>query len=204
MSTAHMHHHGAWGHGAGGRAWLREARRTNNPLLRRPTPMERLVKLLCIGLLVLATVAAGIACGLVLATGLGAERAQADRRPVSVVVVRPAGSTSASSRYLTAASLEVRYEVDGVTRVSTLPTSFGAVPGAGLHAWADGTGQLVSRPQTRLTTTVQTLLAVVGGLVLLVSLALGGRAGFTAWTDRLRADEWEAEWLEFDTTGHTR
>jgi hypothetical protein len=204
MSTAHMHHDGAWESRPGGRAWLREARRTGNPLLRLPTRRERAVRMFSIGLLVAATLATGLGCGLVLRAGLVEEQAQADRRPVTVTVLRQLEPSAAGNAYLNAATLEVRYQVGGAARVSTMPTIFGAVNGTTLDAWVDRAGNLASRPQTRLATVVQTLLAAVGGLVLLVGLALGGWVGYVAWTEQLRGDEWEAEWLAYDTTGPTR
>jgi hypothetical protein len=203
MSTADVHHEGPWAPRPGGRAWLRVARQTHNPLLRRPTPKERLVKGLGLALLAVVVVVTGLGCAVVLRSGLAAERAQAGRRPVTVTVVRQLQPTASGNVYFSQADVEVSYQVDGVDRVSTLPTLFGASPGAELEAWVDHDGQLAPRPQNHTATMAQTLLAGFGGLVLLVSLALGGQAAFKAWSLRLRAEEWEAEWLLFDT-GRTR
>ncbi|HET9658346.1 MAG TPA: hypothetical protein VFP72_23545 [Kineosporiaceae bacterium] len=199
MSAPDVQQGGPWPRRGAGRSWRRTARETGNPLLREPTPAERRTRLLTWSLFVLIVALAVIGCGVVLRTGLAAERAEADRRPIRVTVVAQLQPTTASGSYLSDGLLQVSYQAGGVTRQGTLPSLFGASPGATLDAWIDHQGALVSRPQTRAVTVAQTLLAVVGGLVLLGSLALGAHAALSAWSMHLRSQEWEAEWLALDT-----
>jgi hypothetical protein len=203
MGSAEVHHdEGPWsGRVGSGRSWRRLARQTHNPLLRQPTRPERLVKRVALALLAAVTLATAFGCVLVYRSGAAAEQAQGERRPVKVTVVRQVESTMSGATYPTEALLEVTYRVDGESRVSTLPTLFGAARGSQLDAWVDQEGRLTSRPHTRPTTLAQTCLTAVGGLVLLIGLAVGGRAAFAAWSLRLRAQEWEAEWRLFDTGG---
>jgi hypothetical protein len=203
MSSADVQHGGSGPGGPGDRSWLRLARETNNPLLRRPTPQERLARRIGLFLLIVTAVASLTASVLVYRAGTAAERADAGRRPVSVTVLRQLEPATSSNVYLSQARLEVGYQFDGVSRVSTMPTLFGAVTGADLDAWVDAEGRLAPPPQTATATLAQTALTVLGSLVLLLSLAIGGRAGLAAWSMQHRMREWEQEWLAFDT-GRTR
>jgi len=201
MGTADVQHHGPWPGRSRDRDWLRVARRTNNPLLRRPTARERTVRRLAFAVLALATLAVVAASALVYRAGITAERSDAARRPVTVTVVRQVQPTASSNVYLSDVQLEVTYTVDGVTHDTTLSTLFGAAPGTQLDAWVDPRGELTSRPQNHVATLVQSGLAGLGGLVLLACLAIGVRVGLGAWTMRLRGREWDEEWRALDTTG---
>lgn len=198
MGAAGTGHDGPWPAGTGDRHWLRAAKRTGNPLLRRPTASELRARRGAVVLLAVVALAVGLGAALVYRSGTAAERADADRRPVTATVLPQPVPTTAESAYLSQATLQVSYPFDGATRTSNVPTLFGAAAGTGLDAWVDRDGLLVSRPQTRAVTLAQTGLVVVGGLVLLISLALGARAALEAWSARLRDREWEAEWLELD------
>ena len=199
MGTADVHHEGPWSGRPGAHSWRREAKRTNTPLLRRPTSVERRARQVGLTLLVVVTLAAALGCLRTYQAGSLAERADAGRRPVQVTVVRQVQPTGGRNIYLADALLEVTYEVDGVTRTATMPGLFGAAVGAHLDAWVDHEGHVVPRPQTRQATLAQTGLAAAGGLTFLIGLAVGGQVLLSAWSMRLRAREWEAEWLAFDT-----
>jgi hypothetical protein len=199
MSSADLHHGGPGPGRPGDRGWLRLARETNNPLLRRPTAQEQLVRRIGLALLVVTAAASLLASVLVYRVGTAAERADAGRRPVSVTVLRQLEPTASGSVYLSDARLEVSYPFDGVSRVSTMPTLFGAETGAHLDAWIDAQGQLVPPRQTATATLAQTALTVLGSLVLLLTLALAGRTGLAAWSMRRGMQEWEQEWLALDT-----
>jgi hypothetical protein len=198
MSSADVQHGGSGPGRPADRSWLRLARETNNPLLRRPTSRERLARQIGVFLLAVTAVVALTASVLVYRAGTAAERADAGRRPVSVTVLRQLEPTTASNAYASQVRLEVRYQFDGVDRVSTMPTLFGAVTGAQIDAWTDAQGELVSPPQTAMATLAQTALTVLGSLMLVLSLAFAGRAGLAAWSMRHRMREWEQEWLAFD------
>jgi hypothetical protein len=199
MGTAPVSHNWPWAGRPGGRGWRRLARRTHNPLLRRPTSGERLVKGVAMALFTLMVLATAVGCVLVYLSGAAGERAEADHRPISVTVVKQLQPTASGSYYLADTFLEVTYQVDGETRVATLTTRFGAAPGARIDAWVDREGRLTDRPQTRSVTLARTVVAAVGGLILLISVAMAGRTAVNAWSMRLRAQEWEADWLLFDT-----
>lgn len=199
MSAPDVQRDGPWPRRGVGRSWRRTARETGNPLLREPAPAERRARLLTWSLFVLIVTLTVIGCGVVLRAGLAAERSEADRSPIRVTVAAQLQPTSANGAYLPDGLLQVTYQAGGVTRQGTLPSLFGASPGGTLDAWVDHQGALVSRPQTRAATAAQTLLAVIGGLVLLGSLAVGANAALSAWSMHLRGQEWDAEWLALDT-----
>jgi len=199
MNTADLRRRGPWPRWPPRQEWLRVARQTGNPLLRLPSRRERIVRRLVWWALVLVGVAVVGGCLLVYTSGTATERAQADRRSVTVTVVGSRESSTTGNVYLSDALLRVTYEVNGESREGVLPSAFGAATGANLHAWIDRNGDLVPRPQTRPATVAQTSLAAVGALVLLTSLALGCRTGLAAWSARLRSAEWDAEWLLLDT-----
>lgn len=188
----------------GARNWRREARRIRNPLLRRPTSAERRARGIGFVLLALVALATGLGCLDSYRGGVAVERAEADRRPVKVTVIRQVQSTQTRNIYLSDALLEVTYRIDGVTRTATMSSVFGAAAGTEQDAWADQEGRLVPRPHTHSTTLVQTGLIAIAGVVILVGLTVGGRVALAVWSMRLRAQEWEAEWLAFDTDRRRR
>lgn len=199
MGTADLHSDDSWPGRSGMRTWRREARRTNNPLLRRPTPAERKMRWIGFALLALVVLVTALGCLHAYRCGVVAERADAGRRPVTLTVTRQVQSEESRNIYLAHALLEVTYEIDGVSRTATMPSLFGAAVGTKQDAWVDQEGRLVPQPQTHSATLAQTGLIALAGGVLLLGLTIGGRAALAAWSMRLRAQEWEAEWLAFDT-----
>jgi hypothetical protein len=130
---------------------------------------------------------------------VAAERADAGRRPVTVTVTRQVQSTESHAIHPAYALLEVTYKIDGVSRTATMPSLFGAAVGTEQEAWVDQQGRLVPQPQTHPATLAQTGLIALAGGVFLLGITIGGRAALAAWSMRLREQEWEAEWLAFDT-----
>jgi hypothetical protein len=199
MNTADVQQDGPWPRRRMRREWLRVARETGNPLLRRPTAAERRLRVATWSLLGVLALVTAAGCLFVLRAGLRQEQAEAGRRPVQVVVVGQLQPTNVSNTYPSDALLQVTYTVDGITRQGTMPSLFGAGTGTRMDAWVDRDAALVARPQSRASTVAQTLLAAIGGAVMLASLVLGARTGLAAWSMRLRSQEWDAEWMLLDT-----
>lgn len=178
-----------------GRAWLREARRTHNPLLRRPTRRQRIIALTGCSLLVLGVIGTIVMTVLVFRAGSTAERVQArERTSVIATVQGSADPKLVGERYLSGSDFLASYSWKGATRQGVLQAPTGAVVGEQVHAWVDRDGQLVPEPQTRLTSLVQTGWALLLAASVLAALGTAGVAGYRSWSLRQHFADWDEEW----------
>jgi hypothetical protein len=189
-------------HWPAARSWTRRAIRSSNPLLRTPTRLERRVGRLAAAVLVVVTLAVALATWGSYLHGTSAERSQAGTRHQVIATVEGiADPKLVGNRYLVATRVDVTYGFSGTQHRAVVDTRQGASVGTALPIWVDGHGAPSGPPQDRLRTLHDTALTALFGLVLLVTLMAGGRAGYEAWTIDRHLDEWEDEWRRLDT-GH--
>jgi hypothetical protein len=176
-----------------GRAWLREARRTSNPLLRRPTRQERVAVLAAVVLAAVFASLAGLAVASVYAQGVHDEVAQRlDRQPVTATVETapdPAGVLLQSSAYGV-----VTYSWKDRPHREVARMDLSQVAGSQVTVWLGGSGLPVDPPRSRDETTADTVGAGTLALTLLVILIAAEVHGVREWRLRSRSRQWEVEW----------
>lgn len=178
--------------------WLRIARETRNPLLRGPTRGERLAARAAAALVTIAMCAAAVLPALVYRVGVAKERADSGRRPVRAIVASQAVDMANRGLHPPMTLLNVTYPFRDMTHRGTVSVPSPPATGTRITVWVSPEGGIVPKPQGRCQTIVQTILAVLGGLLVLAGIMWGGPALLAAWSIRLRSQEWEKEWLAFD------
>jgi hypothetical protein len=181
-----------------GRAWMREARRANNPLLRQAGRVERAVAAVCLAVLVAAVVGVGALSAHAYAVGVANERQQAARRSTTVATVESDPSVPPiGSDWSVPALASVTYRWHGTVRHGVAPVADSVRPGDRLPVWLDSAGLLAQQPRPHSQTMLDAMaVGGLGGGVLLIAGSFGW-VGYRTWSLRRRGALWDEEWLQF-------
>ena len=188
--------------GRPGRLWLREARRTGNPLLRRPTRAERLVAGAGLSLLALTAIGVILFSLRVFVDGRSVEGRQAASRTTATATVdsQPITVTMGPQSALPAFA-SVTYLWHGSPRSGMVPVTGSARPGDRVRVWLDAAGVLTQPPRSRAETVFDAVETGALGMAGLAVASYHGCVGYRRWWMHRRSALWDTEWLHFVAHG---
>jgi hypothetical protein len=188
-----------------GRAWMREALRTRNPLLRRPSRVERIVAAL--GLAALALIGVGVFAITwnVYADGGAQERGQAGgRSAISATVDSQPSPSLIGVQGTIPAFASVTYLWQGLDRDAIVPVASTSRPGDRVSVWIDFAGRLTGEPRSHVETILDSVATGTLGAAVFTVACYFGTIVYRAWAMRRRCALWDAEWLQFAARGQER
>ncbi|TDD62784.1 Rv1733c family protein [Actinomadura rubrisoli] len=197
-----------FGVGCGGGPVTRLRRRLGLERNELRRPVDRVQRLVALGLLLLLLAAgpplAAWAAAWSYDTGTRTERAErASRHQVVATVTSTGGIGSAGDRYIHETVQATWPGADGKPRAGTLPSWKNAKVGAHRTIWVDRRAEPTVRPRPHSRTVTDAAYAATAAVLgvsmpLLLTYALVRRR-----CDRHRADLWEADWARMDAdAGH--
>ena len=184
------------------RAWMREARRTNNPLLRRPDGAERAVAWLGLAAMMAAAVTLLLLSMHVYAQGSATERREAATSvPARATITSQPLVPASEATTLVPALATVEYTWHGVPQQGLATVADTALPGDRLTVWVDSRGRLTGQPRGHAQTVFDALEAGMLGVIVVTLLGYQGWRGYRGWTMKRRGAQWDSEWRAFVADG---
>jgi hypothetical protein len=184
---------------------MREALRTQNPLLRRPSRVERIVAVL--GLAALAVMGVGVFAITwnVYAVGGVQERGQAaGRSEISATVESEPTPSLIGAQGTIPAFASVTYLWQGLDRDGIVPVASTSMPGDQVSVWIDSAGRLTGEPRSHVETVLDSVAAGTLGTAVFTVACYFGTFLYRAWAMRRRGALWDADWLQFAARGQER
>jgi hypothetical protein len=185
-----------------GHAWMREARRTGNPLLRKPCRAERLMVMAGLAGLTLAALGVVLLSLHVYLGGTALEQRESSQRSTILATVESDPVTVTMGPQASGPSFaSVTYRWLGVSREGMVPVAETARPGNPALVWVDSTGMLTGPPRRHTETLLDAIETGALGVVGLVVLTYHGVCAYQKWSMRRRSALWDTEWLTFVARG---
>jgi hypothetical protein len=185
-----------------GRAWMREARRTNNPLLRKPSGLERLLAVVGVVVLVAGVLIVVQLTFHLYAYGSRVEAQQAAQRSRTMATVASEPMIPVTGTQIAVPALaSVSYPWQGGVRNAVTTVADNAAPGDRVQVWVDSGGSLTQPPRTHAETTLDAMETGALGVFGLLLLGYRGWIIHREWCLHRRSASWDAEWLHFVTDG---
>ena len=179
--------------------WMRDARRSGNPLLRPPSRGERVVATLGVAAFVALTAVLAVLPFQVYARGSAVEGTQAHRASITATVDAPPTTSPATAEGWSPIFASVAYSWHGLSRHGITVVDGNEKIGTQVRVWIDADGYLTDAPRGHTQTQVDAIATAVLGLCLLPVFWFLGHMAYRRWSLRRRCSLWDDEWLRFVT-----